>query len=188
MTRSTRILPWLLVTAAALGACSQSPDPNARKVISSCMAVSADEASGIFGVAVTANRISGDDAPRSICSYNDSNNTSLALVELSKQDEKIKDTATDLASDNQMVLKSMNGLIKPAVAHPADGFTPGSFYGDVAPRPGVTSVQMYTYVDGYKLQIVINDPKDFPTGEAEAGKLAHKVDDNIKNGNAFNAL
>jgi hypothetical protein len=188
MTRLIRNLPWLLTTAVALSACSQSPDPNARKVISSCQAVSAADAGAILGGTFTANRLSGDDAPRSICSYNDTSNISMALVELSKQDAKVTDTEKDLTSDNQMVLKSMGGLIKPAVTHSADGFGPGAFYGDISPHPGASAVQFYTYMDGYKLQIVINNPKDFPTGEAQAAKMAQKVDENIKNGNAFAAL
>lgn len=188
MTRTLRYLPLITLSALTLAACSQSPDPNARKVVSSCLAVSAADAGAVLGGTFTANRISGDDAPRSICSYNDANNTPVVLVELSKQDEKVKDPAADLASDNKMVLNSMGGLIKPAVTHPADGFGPGAFYGDISPAPGKSSVQFYTYLDGYKLQIVINDPKDFPTGEAEVAKLAQKVDENLKNGNAFTTL
>ncbi|MGE5624705.1 MAG: hypothetical protein ACM3ZT_04070 [Bacillota bacterium] len=188
MTRTTRILPFVSVALLALSACSQSPDPNARKAISSCLAVSAADASAILGGTLTANRISGDDAPRSICSYNDASNTPMALVELSKQDDKIKDTAADLGSDNKMVLSSMNGLIKPAVTHPADGFGAGAFYGDISPHPGASMVQFYAYMDGYKLQIVINNPKDFPTGEQQAATMAKKVDENIKNGNAFATL
>jgi|GEM_PF-3920351 len=188
MIRTLRTLPLLTCAALALVACSQSPDPNARKVVSSCLAVSAADAGTILGGTFIANRISGDDAPRSICSYNDANNSPVALVELSKQDEKIKDTAADLASDNKMVLSSMGGLIKPAVTHPADGFGAGAFYGNISPHPGATSVQFFAYMDGYKLQIVINNPKDFPTGEAQAAKLAQKVDENLKNGNAFNTL
>src|SRR5690242_16443640 len=126
MTRTALALPLVSAALLALSGCSQGPDPNARKVISSCMAVSAAEASGIFGVAVTANRISGDDAPHSICSYNDASNTPLALIDIKKQEDKVKDTAADLGSDGKMVLNSMGGLIKPAVVHPADGFTPGS--------------------------------------------------------------
>jgi len=172
---------------ALLSACGQpQPDPNAKKVIEACLAVSAADATAILGQPLTANKMSGDDAPISICSYNDPSNSSVGLVKLQSADA-IKDTQANLASDMEMLKGVYKGNIKPVVAHPADGFGPGAFYMDIVPGMGAIEVQMYALQNGYKLSIVVNQAKDFPTAEKQAAGIASKVFENIKNGNAFQA-
>jgi len=73
------------------------------------------------------------------------------------------------------------------VARPADGFSPGSFYMDITPGLGAIEVQLYTIENGYKLIVVVNQSKDFPTAEKQAEGLAKKVAESIQNGNAFQA-
>ena len=186
MTRLPRslILP-AIATLALLSACGQSqPDPNAKKVIEACLAVSAADATAILGQPLTANKMSGDDAPITICSYNDPSNSSVGLVKLQSSD-KIADAQANLTSDMEMLKGVYKGNIKPVQAHPADGFGPGSFYMDITPGLGSIEVQLYIIQDGYKLIVVVNQSKDFPTAEKQAEGLAKKVFENVKNGNAF---
>jgi len=186
MTRLPRSLILPAVAALTLlSACGQSqPDPNAKKVLEACLAVSAADATAILGQPLTANKMSGDDAPISICSYNDPGNSSVGLVKLQSAD-KIKDQQANLTSDMEMLKGVYKGNIKPVVARPADGFSPGSFYMDITPGLGAIEVQLYTIQDGYKLIVVVNQSKDFPTAEKQAEGLAKKVFESIKNGNAF---
>ena len=186
MTRLPRslILP-AVATLALLSACGQSqPDPNAKKVIEACLAVSAADATAILGQPLTANKMSGDDAPITICSYNDPGNSSVGLVKLQSSD-KIADAQANLTSDMEMLKGVYKANIKPVQSRPADGFGPGSFYMDITPGLGSIEVQLYTIQDGYKLIVVVNQSKDFPTAEKQAEGLAKKVFENIKNGNAF---
>jgi hypothetical protein len=189
MTRTLRSLAWLLAATSVLtlSGCDSGPNPNARKVISACFAVGGAEASVILGGTLVANKMSGDDAPHSICSYVDEKNEGVGLLNVQKADG-IKDPVADMAGEEQIVRKLMNGIVRPAVTHPADGFAPGSFYANISPTPGVTSVRLVTIQDGYKLVVVVNNPKDFAAGEQQAAAIAHKVHDNILNGNAFATL
>jgi hypothetical protein len=173
-----------LLALALLSACTQQPDPNARKVLEACLAVSAADATAILGQPLTANKMSGDDAPISICSYNDPGNSSVGLVKLQSAD-KIKDQQANLASDMEMLKGVYKGNVKPVVARPAEGFSPGSFYMDITPGLGDIEVQLYTIEDGYKLIVVVNQSKDFPTAEKQAEGLAKKVAESLQNGTAF---
>ena len=185
MTRSMRYLPPLaLASMVLLSGCGQAPDPNAKKVIEACLSVSAADASAILGQTLTANKMTGDDAPRSICAYNDSTNTTYGLVQLQSA-AKIKDQQADLASDQKFEINVYKTNVKPATAHPAQGFVPGSFYLYVSPAMGSYSVQLYTFVEGYMLLVVVNNLKDYASGEKLAAAMANKVAANIKNGGAF---
>lgn len=187
MTRLTRYLPLLaLASLGLLSGCEQQPDPNAKKVIEACLSVSAADASAILGQTLTANRMSGEDAPRSICAFNDASNTTYGLVQLQSAD-KIKDQQADLASDQNFELGVYKDNVKPATAHPAQGFAPGSFFLYVSPAMGSYSVQLYTFLEGYKTLVVVNNLKDYASGEKLATAMANKVSENIKNGTAFQA-
>lgn len=187
MTRLTRYLPLLaLASLGLISGCEQQPDPNAKKIIEACLSVSAADASAILGQTLTANRMSGDDAPRSICAFNDASNTTYGLVQLQAAD-KTKDQQAALASDQNFELGVYKDNVKPAIAHPAQGFAPGSFYLYVEPAMGSHSVQLYTFAEGYKLTVVVNNLKDFDSGEKLATTMANKVVENIKNGTAFQA-
>lgn len=191
MTRLFRSLPWILAAAAAiLAGCSQSssPDPNAKKVISSCLSFSGDDASTILGTSgLTANRMSGDDAPKSTCAYRDANNTTIALITL-EDGAKYKDIPATLAADEKSIKTLFSTNIKQPEFHPADGFAAGSFYADITPQYKSYQVELETFVNGYKLLVVINGPSDFATGEKHAAAIANKVADAIKNGTAFTTL
>jgi hypothetical protein len=68
MTQMNRLLLTLLMSAVALlSACGPAEDPNANKVASACLALGASDASAILGVQVMPNRLTGDDAPMSVC-------------------------------------------------------------------------------------------------------------------------
>jgi hypothetical protein len=191
MSRLHHSLPLFVTACVALLAAGCSPDnapnPDAKKVISSCLALSADDASKILGTTVTANRMAGDDAPISICAYKDAGNTTVALVKIDKTG-KYPDQVAALAADQ----KSEQGLfannIKPPKYRPADGFMAGSFYGDITPRFDALEVELGTFESGNKTLFVINNPKDFDTGEKQASAMAHKVFENIQNGTAFATL
>jgi hypothetical protein len=192
MSRLSRTLFWLLPACAALLAAGCSPDnsdanPNAKKVISSCLALSADDASKILGATVTANRMAGDDAPISICAYKDAGNTTVALVKIDKTN-KYPDQAAALAADQKSEQNLFSTNIKPPKYRPADGFMPGSFYGDITPRFDALEVELGTFEGGNKMLFVINNPKDFDTGEKQAAAMAHKVFENIQNGTAMATL
>jgi len=182
----TRLLLALSAASLALlSACGQQqPDPNAKKILEACLAVSAADATAILGQPVTANKMSGDDAPISICSYNDPSNSSVGLVKMQSADQ-IKDAKANLNSDMEMLKGVYKGNIKPVVAHPADGYSPGSFYMDIVPSMGAIEVQFYTIEQGYKIIVVVNDAKDFATAEKQADGLAKKVLASLKNGQAF---
>src|ERR1700685_1470790 len=104
MIRSIRILSWLTVLTAlsALSACSPGPDPNAKRVLVACLTVSDVDASAILGAQVEPFRLTGDDAPRAICAFNDAKSNTFAMVQLQKADN-IKDVAATLAADQQSI-------------------------------------------------------------------------------------
>ena len=190
MTRLPRLLCYTLAATAVLAAgCSQddsssAPAASTKKVLSSCHALGGDDASKILGTTVEANRMAGDDAPISICAYKDAGNITVALVKMDK-DHKYPDQVAALAADQKAEQNLFSGNIKPPKYHTADGFDPGSFYGDITPRYDVLEVELGTFVNGTKMLFVINNPKDFATGEKQAADMAHKVLDNIKNGTAY---
>lgn len=189
MIRLHRILPYLPAAAALLSlvGCSQTADPNARKAVTSCAAVSAADASAVLGLQLTANRMNADDSPHTICSYMDPKNASYALVRMEAVD-KTKDQQAQLASDEKFQLGVYQSNVKPATAHAADGMAPGSFYLDITPGLNEYKVQLYTVVDDYSVMISIDQPKDFASGEKQAAAIAKKIDDNIKSGDAFTTL
>ncbi|HSN16991.1 MAG TPA: hypothetical protein VLV87_02180 [Gammaproteobacteria bacterium] len=189
MTRLPRILTYTLAATAVLAAgCSPdsapAPDANAKKVLSSCHALGGDDASKILGTTVVANRMAGDDAPISICAYKDTGNVTVALVKIDKNG-KYPDHAAALAADQKSEQNLFSGNIKPPKYHPADGFEAGSFYGDITPRFDTLEVELGTFVGGVKMLFVINNPKDFATGEKQAADMAHKVAENMQNGTAY---
>jgi hypothetical protein len=198
MIRLHRILPWTLAAAMLLAAgCSDNGNgnnngadqaangtPAPKTAISSCVAVSAADASSIVGETVTANRFASDNAPRSICAYINDKKETLALINLEKGD-KYPDMGKALLDDQKTAKVLFNGNVKPPVFHQADGFMQGAFYADITPRYGVLEVQLYTFEGGYKLIVSVNNPPDFATGEKQAEAFAHKVFENIKNGTAF---
>jgi hypothetical protein len=191
MSRLYRSLPWLLTAGVALLAAGCSPDnapnPNAKKVLSACLAVSADDASKILGATVTANRMSGDDTPISVCAYKDAQNVTVALLQIDK-DGKYPDQAAALAAQQKKEQNLFSSNIKPPAFHPADGLLPGSYYGDITPRFDTLEVELGTFEASQKTTVVINNPKDFATGEKQASAIGHKVFENIQNGTAFTTL
>lgn len=194
MNRLNRLLPWTLAATALLatgcspdngnGNSTATPDPSVKTAVSSCVAVSADDATKMLGTTVTANRFAADNAPRSICAYIDASKETLALINLEKGD-KYPDLQKALADDQKTAKALFNGNVKPPAFHQADGFMTGAFYADITPRYGVLEVQLYTFENGYKLIISINNPSDFASGEKQAAAFAHKVFESIKNGSAF---
>lgn len=188
MIRSPRILPLVAVmTLAMLGACSPGPNPDAKKVINACLAVSAADASDIVGGQLMAYKMTGDDAPRAICEYNTQTADTMALIQLQKADA-IKDPAADLASDQQSIHMLFKSDVKPPVTHPADGFGAAAFYANMTPRKDATVVQLHLIENGWKVTAVVNNPKDFASGEKQAATLVQKAFENIQNGGAFNAI
>jgi len=192
MIRLARILPFVLTATALMAAgCSPdsapAPDANAKKVVTACNAVGGAEASVILGTTVEANRMSGDSTPVSICAYKDSKNVTVALLKIDKSG-KYTDQAKALADDQKSEQNLFSGNIKQPKYHAADGLMPGSFYGDITPRFDSLEVELGTFESGNKVLIVINNPKDFATGEKQAADFAHKIFENIQNGNAYVTL
>ena len=188
MTRPTRLLPHAAAAMLVLlGACSPGPNPNAKKVINACLAVSAADASAIVGGELMAYKMTGDDAPRAICEYNTQSADTMALIQLQKADA-IKDTAADLASDQQSIHMLFKSDVKPPVTHPADGFGAAAFYANMTPRKDATVVQLHLIENGWKVTAVVNNPKDITTGEKQAATLVQKVFDSIQSGAAFGTI
>lgn len=192
MIRLPRLLTYTLAATTILAAgCSDdsapAPQANAKKVLSACHALGGDDASKILGVTVEANRMAGDDAPISICAYKDAQNVTVALLKIDVT-HKYPDPAAALAADEKSEQNLFSGNIKQPKYRAADGFDPGSFYGDITPRFDVLEVELGTFEGGDKTLVVINNPKDFATGEKQAADMAHKVAENIQNGTAFVTL
>ena len=192
MNRLHLLLPLAAATLLAAG-CSDNgsgtannatQDTAVKKAVSSCVAVSAADATAMLSATVTANRFASDNAPRSICAYIDDHKETLALINIEKGD-KYPDMQKALADDQKTAKMLFNGNVKPPVFHQADGFMPGAFYANITPRYGVLEVQLYTFEAGYKLNVSINNPPDFATGEKQAAAFAHKVFESIQNGSAF---
>jgi hypothetical protein len=192
MIRSHRILPWTLAAAALLAAgCSpdsgSSPDAATKKELTACLSAGGEAVSAILGVTVEANRMAADSAPISICAYKDAKNITVALLKLDKSG-KFPDPAAALAADQKSEKSLFSGNIKQPKYHDADGFMPGSFFGDIEPRFGTLEVELGTFESGNKLLVVINNPADFATGEKQAAAIARKVFENIQNGSAYTTL
>src|SRR6185437_15835891 len=126
-------------------------------------------------------------APVSICDYKDAKNITVALLKIDKSG-KYTDQAAALAEDQKNEKNLFSCNIKPPKYHPADGFMPGSFFGDITPRFDVLEVELGTFESGNKLLVVINNPKDFETGEKQAADIAHKVFENIQSGAAYTSM
>ena len=191
MTRLPRLLTYTLAASTLLAAgCSPdsapSPDAAAKKTLTACLAAGGDAVSAILGTPVEANRMSADSAPVSICAYKDAKNVTVALLKIDKSG-KYTDQAGALAEDQKNEKNLFSGNIKQPKYHPADGFMAGSFFGDITPRFDALEVELGTFESGNKLLVVINNPKDFDTGEKQAADIAHKVFENIQNGTAYTA-
>jgi len=189
MTRLPHLLTYALAACTLLAAgCSPDSDSTAdagvKKVLSSCHALGGDDASKILGTTVVANRMAGDDAPISICAYKDASNVTVALVKIDK-DGKYPDQVAALAADQKSEQSLFSSNIKQPKYHPAEGFMPGAFYGDITPRFDALEVELGTFENGVKMLFVINNPKDFATGEKQAADMANKVLENMKNGTAY---
>ncbi|MGH8320826.1 MAG: hypothetical protein ACRESX_04975 [Gammaproteobacteria bacterium] len=169
-----------------LAACSHGPNPNAKKVLMACLAVTNIEAGKILGGELTAFKLSGEGSPVHICEYNNANNDTLGLLQIKESDSK--DPADDLAKDAAMQKGLFKNNIVPVVIHPADGFGDGAFYLDVTQSPTAKSVQLHIIENGYKMMAQVNNPKDFATGEKQATALAQQAFANIKSGAAFQTL
>lgn len=188
MTSLHRSLYLPLAAAVLLAACSPdsapSPDAAGKKELTACLSAGGEAVSAILGVTVEANRMSADIAPVSICAYKDAKNITVALLKVDKSG-KYTDPAAALAADQKAEKNLFSGNIKQPKYHDAEGFMPGSFFGDIEPRFGVLEVELGTFESGNKLLVVINNPKDFDTGEKQAADIAHKVAENIQNGSAY---
>ncbi|HEY3644829.1 MAG TPA: hypothetical protein VGM16_05760 [Gammaproteobacteria bacterium] len=188
MTRLHRSLYLTLAAATLLAACSPdsapAPDASAKKELTACLSAGGDAVSAILGTPVEANRMSADSAPVSICAYKDAKNITVALLKVDKSG-KYPDPATALAADQKAEKNLFSSNIKPPKYHDADGFMAGSFFGDITPRFDTLEVELGTFENGNKLLVVINNPKDFATGEKQAADIAHKVAENIQNGSAY---
>ena len=189
MTRLSRLLSYTLTATALMAAgCSPdsapAPDATAKKELTACLSVGGEAASAILGSAVEANRMSADSAPISVCAYKDAKNVTVALLKIDKSG-KYTDQAKALADDQKSEQNLFSGNIKPPKYHAADGLMQGSFYGDITPRFDSLEVELGTFESGNKVLIVINNPKDFATGEKQAADFAHKIFENIQNGSAY---
>jgi hypothetical protein len=192
MTSLHRPLYFVLAAAALLAAgCSPDSAPSSdgatKKELTACLSAGGEAVSAILGSTVEANRMSADSAPVSICAYKDAKNITVALLKIDKSG-KYTDPAGALAADQKSEKALFSGNVKQPKYHDAEGFMAGSFYGDIEPRFGVLEVELGTFESGNKLLVVINNPKDFDTGEKQAAAIAHKVFESIQNGTAYTTL
>jgi hypothetical protein len=191
MIRSSQLAKFaapvlLTLGALSLSACSPSsaPNPNAKKVLTACLAVNNSEASKILGGDLTATTFSGDNSPVKVCTYNDAKGTMLGLFKIQSAD-KIKDAVADLNADAAQNKVLFKGNLKPIVIHPADGFGPGAFYIDNTTGPDSNSVQLHVIQNCYKILAQVNNPKDFATGEKQAAAMVTQAFENLKSGSAL---
>jgi hypothetical protein len=192
MTRLPQLSTYVLAAMALLAAgcspdSSPTPDAGAKKELTACLSAGGEAVSAILGASVEANRMSADIAPVSICAYKDAKNITVALLKIDKSG-KYMDPAAALAADQKAEKNLFSNNIKQPKYHPADGFMAGSFFGDIEPRFDTLEVELGTFEDGNKLLIVINNPKDFATGEKQAADIARKVAENIQNGSAYTSM
>ena len=179
----------LALGALTLSACSggNSPDPDAKMVISPCLAFTEADANKMFGTQLTAFKLSGDGAVSKVCEFTDSKGTNYALIKL-KRAGKIKDPVADLKADAAETQQIFKNNIRPIVIHPADGFGPGAYFVNNTTGPSSSSVQLNAIQEGYKLLVQVNNPTDFATGEKQATQIMNQILTNIKNGSAMQAL
>ena len=180
-------LTAVIAAAALLSACGPAPDPNANTVASACLALGASDASAILGAQVMPNRLTGDDAPMSVCAYKDDKDATLGLAQI-KSNKKIQDPAADLAADREEVTELQKKAIKPGIVHDAPGFGPGAFFLDSYTGPTTISVELHVNENGYKVMAQVRGPKDFASGEGSAGAMVQKIFANIANGTGLVSL
>ncbi|MDE2235896.1 MAG: hypothetical protein KGK44_10180 [Gammaproteobacteria bacterium] len=172
----------------SLAACSSGPNPNAKKVLVGCYAVTSDQVGKIFGVShADSMMLSGENSPIQVCKYSDTDTgDTLALVQIKKFDAT--NAATELAADAAQQKALFKKNVKPIKIHDADGFGPGAFYVDNTISPSVSSVQLYLINNGFKMMIQVLNPKDFPTGEQQAAAIATQAFASIKDKTAYKTL
>jgi len=172
---------------AGLAACTSGPDPNAKKVLMACYAVTNVQAGQILGGQLDALMLSGEKSPIHVCKYTDTNSgDTLALLQISESDSK--NPTADLAADAAQQKALFKHNIKPIQIHAADGFGPGAFYLDNSISPTVISVQLYLIDNGYKMMVQVLNPKDFASGEKQAAALAQQAFASIKDKSAFKTI
>ncbi len=172
---------------AGLAACTSGPDPNAKKVLMACYAVTNVQAGQILGRQLDAMMLSGEGSPIHVCKYNDTNTGETpALLQISESDSK--DPTGELAAEAAQLKALFKHNIKPIQIHPAEGFGPGAFYVDNSISPGVSSVQLHLIDNGNKMMVQIINPTDFATGEKQAAAFAQQAFDSIKDKKAFKTI
>ncbi len=189
LSRFTRLTVIGAISALLLGtlaACSQGSSPHAKKVLMACLAVTNIDASQILGSQLTAFKLSGENSPIHVCEYNDAQDDTHGLIQITKSASK--DPAANLAADAAQVKVLFKSNITPIQVHAAKGFGNGAFYVDNTQSPTASSVQLHFIENGYKMMVQVNDPKDFATGEKQAAAMAQKALADIQNGSAFQAL
>ncbi|HVC29205.1 MAG TPA: hypothetical protein VNF48_06590 [Gammaproteobacteria bacterium] len=170
-----------------LAACTSGPDPNAKKALMACYAVTNVQAGQILGRQLDALMLSGEKSPIHVCKYNDTNTGETpALLQISETDSK--DPTGELAAEAAQLKALFKHNIKPIQIHPADGFGPGAFYVDNTISPSVSSVQLHLIDNGYKMMVQIINPKDFDAGEKQAAAFAQQAFNSIKDKSAFKTI
>jgi hypothetical protein len=173
---------------AILTACTSGPDPNAKKVLMACYAVTNVQAEQILGrQQLDALMLSGEGSPIHVCKYNDTNTGETpALLQISASDSK--DPTVELGAEAAQLKALFKHNIKPIQIHPAEGFGPGAFYVDNSISPSMSSVQLHLIDNGYKMMVQIINPADFATGEKQAAAFAKQAFDSIKDKKAFKTI
>jgi hypothetical protein len=170
-----------------LAACTSGPNPNAKKVLMACLAVTNVQAGQILGRQLDAMMLSGEGSPIHVCKYNDTNTGETpALLQISESNSK--DPTTELAAEAAQLKALFKNNIKPIQMHPAEGFGPGAFYLDNTMSPTATSVQLHLIENGYKMMVQIINPKDFSSGEKQAAAFAQQAFNSIKDKSAFKTV
>ncbi len=173
---------------AGLAACTSGPDPNAKKVLMACYAVTNIQAGKILGrQQLDALMLSGEHSPIHVCKYNDTDTGETpALLQISESDSK--DPTGELAAEAAQLKALFKQNVKPIQIHPAEGFGPGAFYVDNTISPSVSSVQLHLIDNGYKMMVQIINPKDFDTGEKQAAAFAQQAFNSIKDKSAYKTI
>ncbi|MGA9855047.1 MAG: hypothetical protein WBR29_07215 [Gammaproteobacteria bacterium] len=172
---------------AGLAACTSGPNPNAKKVLMACYAVTNVQAGQILGRQLDAMMLSGEGSPIHVCKYDDTNTGETpALLQISASQSK--DPTAELAAEAAQLKALFKNNIKPIQIHPAEGFGPGAFYLDNTMSPTASSVQLHLIDNGYKMMVQIINPKDFASGEQQAAALAQQAFKSIKDKSAFKTI
>lgn len=194
MIRSSSLAKFVAITLLAFGfvalsACSPSsaPNPNAKKVITACLAVNNSQASKILGGTLSAFQLSGDNSPVKVCQYADDKGTAYGLLKI-QDASKIADPTADLNAEAEQNKALFKNNLKPIVIHPADGYGPGAFYLDNTTGPDSSSVQLRLIQNGFKILAQVNNPKDFATGEKQAAAMVDQAFANLKSGAALQVI